>query len=279
MKKEEMKENDYLNKDRPLNRRGQFFDIFKHRFVELMKLSFLQAVFNVPLIVSLVLFYVLVKNATNLSSLMTVFLIQGGSFLISMPSIFVGMTGTYYCMKKLIYAEGEFASSSFFTGLLEEWKKGLIIGLIAGFSSALAVIGFFFFFFYLSSVNSVISGFGIAILGVQFVAALTLCYYALAQVVFYSNKLQYVLKNAWIFTLIRFPSNLLFFIIHPGIFIALFCIMDITMYVGIILLLIFVAFFHLMWVCNMVTTFDKFINKEYYPEYYRKGLRDIKEEA
>lgn len=270
MKKE--RTSDFENKDRPTTRFKQFGDIFKHRFLELVKLSLLQAIFYMPLFVSLILFYISIRNVTDVNYLMMYFLLQGASLFIAMPFAFIGMTGTYYCIRKMIYMEGEYASSSFFIGVVEEWKKGLVIGLLAGFSSALTVIGFFFFYFYLSQFNQVVTGFGIAILAIQLIVILMVCFYSIGQLVIYSNPLKYVLKNSFIFTLMRFPINLLIFIIHPGIIIALFSIMEITMYVGLGLLFFFATIFHLMWMLNIVASFDKYINQESYPEYYRKGL-------
>lgn len=277
MKREVIKETDFQNEDRPETRLAQFKDIFKHRFLELLKISLLHTVFLMPLLVSLIIFYALVRNSNDINSLMTVFLIQGASFLISMPSSFVGTTGTFYCMKKLSYAEGEFAASSFFIGMREEWKKGLFIGLLAGISLALTLIGFFFLFFRVSSVDPVMTGLGIALLGIQSILVLMVSYYAVGQVVVYSNKLRYIYKNSFIMTLIRFPFNLAFFILYPGIFIALFCIMEITMFVGVGLIIFFSAIGHLMWMLNDLSAFDKFINKEQYPDYYRKGLKIHKE--
>lgn len=276
MRKEKIRENDFIEKERPQTRLKQFGDIFKHRFLELLKISLLQTVFNMPLIASVVLFYILLRNVNgNQNALMTVFLIQGGSLIISVACSFIGMTGTFYCMKKMIYAEGEFAASSFFIGLREEWVKGLIIGLLPGFSSALSMIGFFYLYFYLAQEQAVVAGFGFAILAIQLLVVFILSYYSIAQTVVYSNKLRFIFKNSFIMTLIRFPINLLLFIIYPGILIALFCIMEITMFVGIGLLVFFAAFGHLVWMLNAVSAFDKYINKENYPDYYRKGLAHI----
>lgn len=275
MKKEKVKAEDYQNKDRPDTRLKQYGDIFKTRFVELLKVSLLQAVFNMPFIVSLIIFYAVVRNSTDLNQLMTAFLIQGASFIVSVPCLFVGMTGVFYCMKKIAFAEGEYASSAFFIGLREEWKNGLLIGLLAGFSAFIALTGFFFLYFYLSQVDAVVTGFGYAIIAIQLIVVLMVCYYSVGQVIVYSNQLRFVFKNSFIMTLIRFPFNLLFFIIYPGILIALFTIMEITMFVGVGLLVFFSAFGHLMWMLNAMSAFDKFINKEKYPEYYRKGLKVI----
>lgn len=273
MRKERIRETDYEESERPETRLSQFFDIFKHRFVELLKLSLLQAVFNMPLIVSLILFHSLVKGASDINSLMTVFLIQGSTFVVSIPIAFIGLTGSFYSIKKIAFAEGEYASSSFFIGLREEWKRGFLVGLILGFSIAITVIGFFFFYFYLSNVNATISGLGIAILVIQAIVVYIVCMYSIGQLVIYSNKLRFVLKNSFIMTLIRFPINLLIVIIHPGIFIALAVIMDITMYVAAVLLIFLVAVSHTMWMMNLLGAFDKFINKENHQEIYRKGLK------
>lgn len=277
MRKEKV--TDYSNQDRPENRRSQFFDIFKHRFVELLKLSLLQTVFNVPLIITIILFYVLIRNSTNINSLMTVFLIQGGTFLITLPISFIGMTGSFYSLRKIAYMEGEYASSSFFIGLREEWKRGLVIGLFSGLSTCIGVIGFFFAYFKLAEINATISGLAIALLSIQLMVVLMLCYYSIAQSVSYINELKHVIKNSFIMTLIRFPINLLCFIIHPGIFIALILIMEITMYIGVVLIVFLVAIGHLLWMMNLLGAFDKYINKDNYPDYYRKGLKIETEEA
>ena len=86
MRKEKIRETDYQQRERPKNRRAQFFDIAKHRFVEVLKLSLLQTVFNMPLIATLVIFYQLVRNVSDINSLMTVFIITAGCIFISMIS-------------------------------------------------------------------------------------------------------------------------------------------------------------------------------------------------
>ena len=225
-----------------------------------------------PLIASLITFYLFAKNATSLSSLMTVFLVTAGCLFISMMSSFVGMTGTFYCFKKMSYAEGEYASSDFFTGMISEWKKGMVIGMIAGLSVSVTIIGSFFFSYYLSAYNTIIAGFGIAILAIQTIVVLMMGYYSIAQIVIYENTMRAIIKNSFIFSLMRFQYNLPLFLLHPGIIVALVAIMEITMFVAVGLIIIFVAFGHLIWLLNCLAAFDKYINKENYPDYYKKGL-------
>ena len=272
MRKEHIRETDFESRERPRTRLAQFFDIAKHRFVEVLKLSFLQTVFNMPLIGTLITFYLLVKGSNSIDARMTVFIITAGCLLISMISTFVGLTGLFHCLKKMAYAEGEYASSDFFIGVVQNWKKGLLVGLIVGLSISITVIGCFFFLYYLSAFNTAIAGFGMAILAIQSMVVLMIGYYSIAQIVMYENGFKNVLKNSFIFSLMRFQYNLPLFILHPGIIIALMVIMEITMYVAIALIIIFIAFGALIWALNCISAFDNFINKENYPDYYRKGL-------
>ena len=279
MKKEIIRSSDYEQRERPRTRVSQFFDIFKHRFLELLKLSLLQAVFSLPLLVTIFLFWLLLPNAHTNQAVMMVFLIQGASSLITLPIAFVGLTGSFYALKKLAYAEGEFASSSFFIGMKEEWKKGLLIGLVAGLSAGIAIIGAYFFVFSPYDIIPWVKGLGIAVSIIQLIVVYISCYYSIAQVVVYENKLWPIIKNSIIMNLMRFPINLGLFILYPGVFIALICIIPYTMYVGVGLMMLTSVFGHLVWMMNAMSAFDKYINKEQFPDYYRKGLyQETKEE-
>ena len=212
MRKERIRETDFEQNERPKTRLAQYFDILKHNLGELIKLSLLQTVFNMPLIATLVSFWIFFKNAPDLGSRMTVFLITSAGLFISMMSSFTGLTGVFHCLKKICFADGEFASSSFFIGLTENWKKGLLTGLIVGLSAAAAVIGFFFAYTYLSQINSTIAGLGIAVVIIQFIIVVMIGYYTISQSIVYDNKYRYVLKNSFIMTLMRFHINILLFI-------------------------------------------------------------------
>ena len=131
----------------------------------------------------------------------------------------------------------------------------------------------------MSAINATISGFGIAIVIIQALIVLPVCYYSIAQVVVYSNKLRFVLKNSFIMTLIRFPYNFLFIIIHPGILVVLFTVMDITAFIGVGLAIFLSGIGYLLWSLNALDAFDKYINKENHPDYYKKGLIDEYKEA
>ena len=111
MRKEKIRETDFEQSERPRTRLAQYFDVFRHNFVELLKISLLQTVFNMPLIATLVSFYIFVKSSPNMGALMMVFIITSIALLVSMVSSFIGLTGSFYCLKKICYAEGEYAST------------------------------------------------------------------------------------------------------------------------------------------------------------------------
>ena len=263
---------DFKKENLPKNRIKQFFDLFIHRFLDLLKLSLLQAIFLMPLLATCVLFYVFLRNASDKNSLFTIFLIQGLSLMITLPINYVGLTGCFYCLKKIIHAESEYTSSSFFIGMKQEWAKGLLFGFIEGMSGALTLIGLFLLFNNIADLIAWVSGLGIAMVIIQFILVTMFTYHCLGQISVYSNPLKYVVKNSFLIMTMRFPINLLFLILQPGIFIALACIMEITMYVGVVLALFLSAFMYLIWMLNIISSFDKYINKEHHPEIYKKGL-------
>ena len=271
MFKEKVKTEDFKETNRPKNRFYQFFDIFKHRFLELFKLSMLQIVFNAPLFANIILYYRVVIEGADVGMSM---LIHAAVLVVCLPCSFIGMSGTFYCIKKLAYSEGEYASSSFFVGLKEEWKKGLVIGLLAGLSAFLAIGGSYYLYSSLYPVNSWIAGFAVAILQVQLVIVMMVCYYAMGQSVIYSNKLRYTLKNSFIMTLSRFHINLAIIIFFPTpIYVMAF--FEIPAFIAIGILALFAGVGHLGWMLNVLAACDKYINKENYPDFYRKGLANI----
>lgn len=268
---------EFLEENRPSTRRGQFLDFFRHRFLDLLKISLLQTIFSLPFYASLILFYMFSEKASDFNSFFTVSLFTASSFVLTIPLIYLGLSGMFYCFRKLSFLEGEFVSSSFFIGFKEEWKTGLRIGLIVSISAAATLIGSSYLFANNAIADGWISALGISLLLIQLIVVIMMSYYSLSESMIYSNSFISNIKNSLYFSLMKFPINLLFFIVCPGIFIALVSIMSITMYVGIVLGIIFSSFAHLIWYLNALSAFDKYINKDNFPEYYRKGLRKEKE--
>ena len=277
--KDRVRATDFENRERPKTRRGQFFDLFRHRFLEIMKISWLQAIFQMPLYVSVVLFWILFRKAENYDSAFTIILILSASFLVSIPTLYIGLSGVYGCLRRLVHAEGEYASSDFFLSLKEDWRNGMATGFIVAFSLGGGLIGGFYLYGDSAVLNGWLSAVGIALLAIQFLVVTVVSYHQLGQGAFYQNGFGASLGNGLRMSLSRFPLALLFFLIHPGILIACFSLMSITAYTGVGLSLFFSGFAHLIWMLYLVSTFDRYINKDNFPDYYRRGLYQEKEEA
>lgn len=276
MRKEVIRPNDFTKTDRPHTRVQQFFDIVKHQKMNMVKISLLQTVFNAPIMVWAYLYYMFLAAGPS-----SVFKVSVYAGLILIPCIIIaniGLVGTFASLKRIAYSDGMFASSSFFLGMKQEWKKSIVFGLIQGLSAFLLLIGFIFVLV-TKDVNVYLRGFALAMVIVLFLVTTMMNYYSLSQANVYSNRTGTIIKNSFLLSLMRFPKHLLLFVLHPGLIIGLvvgsFCIPSVGQYVGIGVLLLFSlfnAFLLFAWKLFTLTSFDKFINKEHYPDYVNKGL-------
>lgn len=285
MRKEKIRETDFKSSELPRTRFAQFKDLLKHQFLNLTKLSLLQTVFNMPLLVWAILFIIFL-TLVNPEGIYVVILIGSGILIPCVMVSNIGLGGMFYCDKKLAYADGLFAASSYFVGIKETWKQSLIYGLIQGLVSGVALAGTTFLFFY-TSINPWIIGLGITLLIILFFVSTMINYYSLAQSQIYSNKTGATIKNSYLMSVMRFPKHLLLFILHPGVAIAGYIGLCFVPNIGMILSYVWLALFSIFnsigliaWMLFIITTFDKFINEEHYPEYVKKGLykEEIKED-
>ncbi len=281
IRKEKIRKDDFKLNELPHTRKELFFDTLKHQFGGLVKVSLLQLFFMLPLFVDFIVFNVLIAVSYNMdpTSFNAIFSLTFYGVLIAIPCIvimFIGFSGLFNSLKRFSYSEGVLARNHFFYGIKENFKQAIVIGLIYSLSFFAITVGSTYLLFFQQEIPSLV-GLGIALLVIQFLVISIMSIYALGQIVTYSNKLGAVIKNSLIFALMRFPINLLLFILFPGIFIALFLINNITSYISMGILAFFISIFLFIWMLVLQDTFDKFINKEYYPELVGKGL--YKEES
>ena len=130
--RDKVRESDFTSKELPKTRKSQFKDLITRRFVSLLKLSLLETIFLMPLLVSIITFHIFIRNSKDFNQAFTVTLFTGIALLISIPIAYIGAAGLSYALKQLVWREGEFAASSFFLGLREEGKRCFFIGLIVG---------------------------------------------------------------------------------------------------------------------------------------------------
>lgn len=277
MRKEVIRETDFSIKELSKTRGAQFKDLLKTQFLNLVKISCLQTVFNMPLLVWAILF-VIFLTTVNPEGVYVVILVGSGILIPCVAISNIGLIGMFYCLKRLAYSDGLFAASSYFVGIKEEGKKGFAVGLLQGLVSGVVLAGATFLYFY-AAVNPWIIGLGITLLIILFFVMTMVNYYSLAQAAVYSNNTGVVIKNSFLMSLMRFPKHLLLFILHPGLVIIGYVGFCFVPYAGIIISYVWLALFALFnsigllaWMLFILTSFDKFINQENYPEYVGKGL-------
>lgn len=276
MKKEKIREVDYNPNELPKDRKAQFFDLAKNRFLDIFKLTVLLDLFILPLFIVYLLFSTLITGSDPSNAYSLFFYM----FLLFVPCIwilYIGLGGIAEPLKQLIWGEGLFGPSAFFKGIKRNLKASIIAGVIESISMFAFSAGSLFLLTHgPQSDGNWINGTGVGLLAAQAIIVTMLTYFLIMQNTTFETPFLGMLKNGFIFALARLPINLLFAIIYPGIIIALFLIPSaITPYIGIALTLLFSGLGMLIWSLDSISLFDIYINESTNPEFFRKGLLTI----
>ena len=119
----------------PHNRKEVFFDLLRHRKMMLFALSSFVFLFFVPLAIDLFFFNYLESLAIASGKYEYLFSLIFYSMLIMIPCMvigFVGLAGSFYTVKKMVWQEGISIAVDFFQGIKENFGRALINGLIFG---------------------------------------------------------------------------------------------------------------------------------------------------
>jgi hypothetical protein len=275
MRKEKIPTNDFLASQLPSTRPALFKDLFLHETRTLVKTSLLLTLFALPLfcvfyIVSFLISSAYGSGASNETLYSLIF--YGSIFTIPCFAIFyVGLAGTFQVCKCLSYGQGVLGASTFFYSLKMHYKRALVLGLIVGVSFFCLCAGsFYLLFFYQAS--PVITGIGIGLLIIAFLYLWTMSQYSLLEDCVYEVSFRFNLKNAFIFTFVRLPMNLVFFLLSPTLLLAMLLLSTISSYIALALFALFSAMPILLKTLYGESVFDRYINKDYYPEEVGRGL-------
>ena len=275
MKKEKIRETDFdPSRELPKNRKAQYFDLIKYRFLDLFKLNLLFDIFFLPLIIVFIVFNILIINldaAYTYSLLIYMFV----SFIPCIIIIFIGLGGLIEPLKRLICNEGYLGASNFFIGLKRNIKASLLTGLIESISIFILNFGILYLSTHgIASKNNWINVMGIGFLLIQAIVITLMNFFVLMQNTIFENTYFNYFRNGFIFAFARLPINLLFLLIIPGISVGLLFIpSSIFIYIVIGINLLFITFGILIHELNAINLFDIYINEQQNPTYFRKGLR------
>ena len=268
-------------KSLPHNRKEVFFDLLRHRKMTLFALSSFTFMFFIPLAVDLIYFNFLEQVAIANEKYEYLFSLIFYSMAISIPCMvvgFIGLSGAFYYAKKLVWQEGVMLSHEFFNGIKDNWKHGLISGLIFGIVIFGFVVGGSFLLIH-NELHPVIRGIGLGALILVLLTFGMIIPLHYTQSVYYSNSYLRTFKNSFSFLGLLNWRILVTFLLSTGVVITLACLNMITLIIGLALFAIFNSVVIVIYTLLAHSAFDKFINKEHYPEMVGKGLYKESKEA
>ena len=277
-RKFEENKNDLTVKDLPHNRRAIFLDLLKNQKRQMVSLSMLLFVFLLPLVVDILIFnsfiYGIPTEEPNYSS--TVFSLILYMMIIAIPCVmvgFVGLSGLAHVCKNIAWQNAVLFGPEFFTGIKKNWKQSLVFGFIWGISLFLLVVGSLFMLrTQVDSEQPWLQSVGMGLCIVQFIVLSIVCVYTLTYSCYYTNTVWQVFRNSFVFFVAKFFKNLGLFLITIGLVVGLMFVDFIAQIVIIIVIAFLSSFMMIAWTLLSHEAFDQYINKENYPEYYKKGL-------
>ena len=275
MKKEEKHITDQdVKQSLPSTRKEVFFDLLKYRKMSLFALSCYTFMFFIPLAIDLFYFNYLESMAIIAEKYEYLFSLIFYSMLIMLPCMvigFIGFAGAFYTAKRMVWQEGISLASDFFRGIKENWKDALINGVIFGLVLFGLVVGGSYLLIY-APVTPVVRGIGLGALILFFLVFGMVIALNFTQCVYYENGYGVTLKNSFSFLGLLNWKVLLVFLFSTGVVVALGLFNLITLAIGLILFAFTNSVVIILYTLISHAAFDKYINKEHYPEMVNKGL-------
>ena len=269
MKKEEKHITDQdVKQSLPSTRKEVFFDLLKYRKMSLFALSCYTFMFFIPLAIDLFYFNYLESMAIIAEKYEYLFSLIFYSMLIMLPCMvigFIGFAGAFYTAKRMVWQEGISLASDFFRGIKENWKDALINGVIFGLILFGLVVGGSYLLIY-APVTPVVRGIGLGALILFFLVFGMVIALNFTQCVYYENGYGVTLKNSFSFLGLLNWKVLLVFLFSTGVVVTLGLFNLLTLAVGLILFAFTNSVVIILYTLISHAAFDKYINKEHYPE-------------
>ncbi len=274
----------YARSTLPGNRWELGWDLIKNNFGKMFKLNWLMILFFAPVILMffirsvLVNYYAIIMPfSQNLSigypAVPTtaglteqIYLLANRRTFLFLPILgviaAVGLSGGMYVMRNMVWSEGVFVGSDFWTGVKKNFKEVLVATLMytAILLSCILSISYGNYIRAIGEGNWLI----IASIVISYVAAafFTLVYlYMLTLGVTYKLKFHHLIRNAFILAFGLLPTNVFFAVFSLIVVIIVMFGGQMLVMLGIMLFILFgLSGFALIWTNYSQWVFDKFIN-------------------
>ena len=265
----------------PTNRKEVFFDLLKYRKMSLFALSCYTFMFFIPLAVDLFYFNYLESMAIVADKFEYLFSLIFYSMLIMLPCMvigFIGLAGAFYVTKKMVWQEGISLASDFFKGIKENWKHAVINGVIFGLVLFGLIVGGSYLYIY-AQVAPVVKGIGLGALILLFLMFGMVIALNFTQGVYYENPYGVTLKNSFSFLGLLNWKVFLIYLLSTGVVVTLGLFNLLTLAIGLILFAVLNSVVIVLYTLVSHSAFDKYINKEHYPDMVGRGLYKNDKEA
>ena len=283
VKKFKESKTDFSSRQLPHTRRQIFLDLLKNQKRQMVSLSMLLFVFLLPVVVDILIFnsFIIGIPVTDEHYGSTVFSLIFYMMIIAIPCSmigFVGLSGLAHVCKNIAWQNPVLYGPEFFVGIKKNWKQSLVFGLVWGISLFLLVIGCLFMVrTQPSSEQPWVQSIGIGLCIVQFIVLSIICIYTLTYGCYYQNTIWQVFRNSFVFFVAKFFKNLGLFVLTIGLVVGLMFVDFIAQIVIIIVIAFLSSFMMIAWTLLSHEAFDQYINKDNYPQYYKKGLNILEE--
>ena len=280
-RKEKLVSDEQAIKSLPHSRKEAFFDLLRHRKMTLFSLSCFTFMFFIPLAVDLFYFNFLEMAAIATEKYEYLFSLVFYSMVIMLPCMiigFIGLAGAFYVAKRLVWQESTSLAVDFFSGIKENWKHALGNGIIFGLTLFGLIVGGSYLLIY-SPTAPIWCGIGIGALILLFIVLGMVNALTFTQDAYYSNPFMTTVKNAFSFMGLLNWRVLVTFLLTTGLVVGLGCINFVTLAIGMVLFAFLNSAVIIIYTLMSHEVFDKYINKDYYPDMVGKGLYKTDKEA
>lgn len=263
----------------PHNRKEVFFDLLAHRKMTLFALSCFVFMFFIPLAVDLLYFNFLESVAIVNEKYEYLFSLFFYSMLIMLPCMivgFLGFAGGFYVTKRLVWQEDVSLAVDFFHGIKENWKHAIINGLVFGLCLFGLVVGGTYLIIY-APTTPIWCGIGIGGLILFFLVFGMIVSLNFTQDVYYKNGVLVTFKNSFCFLGLLNWKVLILFLLSTGTVVTLAIFNLLTLAIGLALFAFINGSVIVIYTLISHAAFDKYINKEHYPDMVGKGLYKVED--
>ena len=281
MKKYKIKsaKTDFTEQHLPGDRKALFWDCIHVQFPVILRISLLCAVFMIPYLVAVMVGDSVVYNANYAAEslpqseveglLRGAQLISSGLKVIALALFFIPFSGIVQIVRQLLWQEPLFLWDDFKNGV----KNNAITFMLTAFTVALPE--------FVLSWNQSLDVMNI-LKGICAVSIVPIGGWIIVQAVYYRLSIFDSLRNSIVFYVKAFPATLLLEVL---LIVPFYLVETFVMHLMVRYLLILISAIILIVPLTMVSVlyannlFDLHINKEHYPQLYRKGLRPESEEG